>query len=154
MNAWKTDIITGIGAITFAGFVIGISFRFPASRGADFGPSLFPRVIAVALILLGTAVLLQSRKGRIEAQNAAAPVTEGQYGPASTGLRNVAITVAAIVVYIVVVEKLGFIPTTAVFLFVLMKVFGLSAARSLVFSCLCTGFVFALFSMVLRVILP
>jgi putative tricarboxylic transport membrane protein len=154
LNAWKTDIITGAGAIAFAGFVIGMSFDFPASRGADFGPSLFPRVIAVALILLGTAVLLQSRKGRIHARDGEARVPEGQDILTSTGLRNVIITVAATVVYIAVVEKLGFIPTTAAFLLVLMKAFGLSTARSLVFSCLSTGFVFALFSMVLRVVLP
>ena len=154
MNTWKTDIITGTGAIAFAGFVIGMSFGFPASRGADFGPALFPRVIAAILILLGTAVLLQSRKGRMQAQDGEARVPEDQHPLTSAGLRNVIITVAVTVVYIVVVEKLGFIPTTAVFLFVLMKMFGLSLGRSLLFSCLCTGFVFVLFSMVLRVVLP
>jgi len=150
----KTDIITGAGAIAFAVFVIGMSFRFPASRGADFGPALFPRVIAGTLIVLGTVLLLQSRKPIIQAEGDNAPVLEDQYTLSSIGLRNIIITVAATVVYIVVVGKLGFIPTTVVFLFVLMKAYGLSLARSLLFSCLSTGFVFALFSMVLRVVLP
>ena len=154
MSSWKTDIITGAGTIAFAGFVIGMSFSFPDSRGADFGPALFPRLIAVVLILLGISVLLQSRKGRIQAQDAEAQIPEGQHTLTSTGLRNVTITVATTVVYIVVVEKLGFIPTTAVFLLVLMKMFGLSTARSLIFSCLSTGFVYVLFSVVLRVVLP
>jgi len=69
-------------------------------------------------------------------------------------MRNVAVTVVAIVAYIAIVDPIGFTPTTLVFLFVLMKTYGLTTIRSVLFSCLITGFVYVLFSMLLRVVLP
>ncbi len=155
MNTWKTDIVTGAASIAFAGFVLVYSFRFPGARAADFGPALFPRLIAIILIVMGVLVLVQAWKLRTRPpEECEVDPLDEQITPSFRGLRNVAITIVAVVIYIAVVGDVGFIPTTLVLLFVLMKAYGLSILRSVLFSCLITGFVYVLFAMLLRVVLP
>ncbi len=155
MNTWKLDIVTGMGSIAFASFVLIYAIRFPEPRGADFGPALFPRVIASILIILGVLVLIQAWKLRTQ------PATECEPDPLDEeivasfhGLRNVAVTIIVLVIYISVVGTIGFIPTTLVMLFVLMKTYGVSVLRSVLFACLITAFVYVLFAVLLRVVLP
>ncbi len=154
MNTWKTDIATGTASIVFAGFMLVYSLRFPPPRGADFGPSLFPRVIATILVLLGVLLLIQSWRSRNRQESCEPDPLDEQLTPTVAGLRNVAITIVAITVYIAVIGTVGFIPTTLVMLFVLMKAYGLSVLKSILFSALITGFVYVLFAMLLRVVLP
>ena len=155
MNSWKLDIVTGIGSIAFASFVLVFAIRFPEPRGADFGPALFPRVIATILIILGALVLIQARKLRTQPPAECEPDPLDEEVTASFhGLRNVAVTVVVLVIYIAVVKTTGFIPTTLVMLFVLMKTYGVSVLRSVLFSCLITAFVYVLFAVLLRVVLP
>jgi len=128
--------------------------HFPAARGTDFGPALFPRVIAAMLVVLGTLLLFRARRLRAGIGDWATEAVADELTATSAGMRNVAVTIVAIVAYIAIVDRLGFIPTTLVFLFALMKTYGLTTIRSVVFSCLITGFVYVLFSMLLRVVLP
>ena len=150
----KTDIVTGTGVIAFACFILAWSSRFPEARDADFGPALFPRVVSVLLILLGVLLLFQVRKLKAQAQSYVGEVTEEESPTSAGGMRNVAITIVAIIAYIAIVDKVGFIPTTLVFLFVLTKAYGLTTFRSVLSSCFITAFVFVLFSLLLRVVLP
>lgn len=154
MNTWKLDIATGTGVIVFAIFILVRSLTFPPARGTDFGPALFPRVVAAILLVLGTLVLLQVRRLRARAQSCTTDTTEEEPTTTIAGLRNVAVSIVTIVAYIAVVDRIGFIPTTLVFLFVLMKTYGLTAIKGAIASCFITGFVFVLFSLLLRVVLP
>ena len=157
MNTWKTDIVTGTSSIILAAFILLQSMRFPLPRGGggDFGPALFPRVIATILLAFGAVVLIQAIRLRTrpavecESDHLYEEITASFYG-----LRNVAITIVAMIVYISVVSEVGFIPTTLVMLFVLMKAYGVSILRSMLFSCLITAFVYVLFAILLRVVLP
>jgi len=154
VNTWKLDAVTGIGVIVFAIFILVFSMSFPAARGSDFGPALFPRVIASMLVVLGALLLFRARRLRAGIGDCASEAVADELTATAAGMRNVAVTIVAIVAYIAVVDRLGFIPTTLVFLFALMKTYGLTTIRSLVFSCLITGFVYVLFSVLLRVVLP
>ena len=154
MNTWKLDVVTGAGVVAFAIFILVFSMHFPAARGTDFGPALFPRVIAAMLVVLGALLLFRARRLRAGIGDCATEAVADELTATSAGMRNVAVTIVAIVAYIAIVDRLGFIPTTLVCLFALMKTFGLTPIRSVVFSCLITGFVYVLFSMLLRVVLP
>ena len=154
MNTWKLDAVTGTSVVAFAIFVLVFSIHFPAARGTDFGPALFPRVIASMLVVLGALLLFRARRLRAGIGDCASEAVADELTATAAGMRNVAVTVVAIVAYIAIVDRLGFTPTTLVFLFVLMKTYGLTTIRSVIFSCLITGFVFVLFSMLLRVVLP
>jgi putative tricarboxylic transport membrane protein len=148
------DFITGGGVIAFAIFVLAYSASFPAAKGTDLGPSLFPRVIASILLLLGALVLYRAARVRSGAQVQSGEAEVDSVITTAAGMRNVLVTIVAVVAYILVVDALGFIPTTIVFLFVLMKTYGLTMLKSILFSCLITGFVYVLFAMLLRVVLP
>lgn len=154
MNSRRLDIATGTAVVAFASFIIVYSSTFPPAKGTDFGPSLFPRVVAVMLLVLGALVLVRTWRTRAQPRVGAADEATGDLAPTSTGLRNVAVTIVAVVAYIAVVHRVGFIPTTLVFLFVLMKTYGLTVTRGIAASCLITGFVYVLFSVLLRVTLP
>ncbi len=154
MNAWKLDAVTGTSVVAFAIFILVFTIRFPVARGTDFGPALFPRVIASMLVVLGVLLLFRARRLRAGIGDCASEAVADELTATTAGMRNVAVTVVAIVAYIAVVDRIGFLPTTLVFLFALMKTYGLTTIRSVIFSCLITGFVFVLFSMLLRVVLP
>lgn len=154
MKVWKLEFITGTGIIAFAIFVLASSVGFPAAKGTDLGPSLVPRVIAVMLLVLGALVLFRGWRLRTGRTDCAAEAAGEELVTTAVGVRNLVVTIVAIVTYIIVVDNLGFIPTTVVFLFVLMKTYGLTTVRSIVFSCFIAGFVYVLFTMILRVVLP
>ncbi|MCK9357608.1 MAG: tripartite tricarboxylate transporter TctB family protein [Dehalococcoidia bacterium] len=154
MNSRRLDIVTGTVIIAFACFVLAYSSTFPPAKGTDFGPSLFPRVVAVMLLILGAILLLHVWRAGAQAQSSAAVRAGGELSTTSAGVRNVVVTVIAIVAYIALVDRLGFVPTTLVFLFVLMKTYRLTTLRSIAASCVITGFVYVLFSVLLRVTLP
>ncbi len=155
MNSRRLDIVTGTVIVAFACFVLAFSSTFPPAKGTDFGPSLFPRVVAVMLLVLGILVLVHVWKGEARVQSSATDGTGGEEVTATpAGLRNVAVSIVIIAAYIALVDRLGFIPTTLVFLFALMKTYGLTTLRSIVSSCVITGFVYVLFSLVLRTVLP
>jgi putative tricarboxylic transport membrane protein len=148
------DAITGTGVVGFAVFVLVYAMDFPPAKGTDFGPALFPRVIASILLLLGGLVLYRAARVRSGAQDRTGEAEVDSLTTTTAGMRNVLITIVAVVAYILVVDALGFIPTTVVFLFALMKTYGLTSLKSILFSCLITGFVYVLFSILLRVVLP
>jgi len=154
VNSRRLDIATGTAIMAFACFVLAYSTTFPPAKGTDFGPSLFPRVVAVMLFVLGALVLFQVWRTRAQVEACPPKAAAGAAARTSVGLRNVAVTIAAVVAYIVVVDLAGFIPTTLVFLFVLMKTYGLTTLKGIAASCFITAFVYVLFSVLLRVTLP
>jgi putative tricarboxylic transport membrane protein len=148
------DVVTGSGVIGFAAFILLYSMDFPPAKGTDFGPALFPRIIASVLLLLGALVLYRAARVRSGAQDCTGEAEVDTLTTTAAGARNVLITIVAVVAYIMVVDALGFIPTTVVFLSALMKTYGLTKLKSVLFSCLITGFVYILFALLLRVVLP
>lgn len=146
------DAVTGTGVIAFAIFVLIYSVGFPPAKGADFGPALFPRILAGILLVLGILVVFRAMRERSGVQDCDDQGETLTLTPA--GWRNLIITVIAVVTYIAVVSRTGFILTTVVFLFVLMKTYGLSALKGIIAACLITGSVYVLFSILLRVVLP
>jgi len=154
MNSRRLDIVTGTVIIAFASFVLAYSSTFPPAKGTDFGPSLFPRVVAVMLLVLGAILLLHVWRTGAQIQLGATDTTNEALVSSVAGVRNVVVTIVAIVAYIALVDRLSFVPTTLVFLFVLMKTYRLTTLRSIVASGVITGFVYVLFSVLLRVTLP
>ena len=154
VNSRRLDTVTGSVIIALACFVLAYSSTFPPAKGTDFGPSLFPRVVAVVLLFLGILVLVHVWRAGARVQSSVTNGTGEEVTATPAGLRNVAVSIVIIAAYIALVDRLGFIPTTLVFLFALMKTYGLTTLRSIVSSVVITGFVYVLFSIVLRTVLP
>ncbi|MBM4339229.1 MAG: tripartite tricarboxylate transporter TctB family protein [Deltaproteobacteria bacterium] len=143
----RNDIIAGIIFIVLGIFIFTQTWNYPSppEKGHP-GPGLFPNLLALLFIGFGTAVILKARKP-------APTETEG----ASVGPRRIsnALFVLGIVVsYVVVVNTVGFLITSAVLLFLLMKKLGVTLLKSTIASIMITLFINLLFSKILRVPLP
>lgn len=148
------DVITGIGAILFAFFIFYETRDFPAARGGELGPALFPKILGAVLIITGCIVVYRAFMARGEARKTNVGLRKIRNVVGTAGFRNVAVLIAATAIYIIVLGYLSFIVATMLYLFIVMKAFGVSIVRSLIFSPCITMFIFCLFSLALKVALP
>lgn len=148
------DFVIAIGAILFAVFIFYEIRDFPPARGGEPGPAFFLRLIATLLILMGCIVAYRAFTRRGEGGKIKIGLNEIKYVVSTAGFRNVAVIILATAIYLIVLGYLGFIPATLLFLFILMKALGVSIVKSLIFSPCITMFIFCLFSVILKVVLP
>ncbi len=144
---WLIGILFALaGAAVFAA-----TLGFPRLEDGAPGPALFPRVLAVLMVGFGATLavgaLRARRQGAPPAASAAAPV-------ARAGLINALLVFAAIVAFMVVAPRLGFLLTAAGILFALMWRLGTSLPRAALASAGLTLFVYLIFGKLLRVPLP
>lgn len=117
---------------------------FPRLAGGYPGPGLFPQILGLFLVACGIAVLWGAR-------NPSAG-TGGEYEPKE--LLHAAEAAAAVVVYMAVVNRLGFVPTVGFLLTLLMARLGVRLARAIPISLGLAVSLYLLFGRLLRVPLP
>lgn len=148
------DFVIATGATLFAIFILYEIRDFPPARGGEPGPAFFLRLIAVFLILMGGIVAYRAFTRRGEGRKIKIGFNEIKNVVRTAGFRNVVVTILATAIYLIVLGHLSFIPATMLFLFILMKVLGVSIVKSLILSPSITLFIFVLFSVFLKVVLP
>ncbi|WP_372619625.1 tripartite tricarboxylate transporter TctB family protein [Falsiroseomonas sp.] len=109
------DALLGAVLLGFAGWVWWLTTFFPAFPGQDYGPNLFPRILAAGIGFCAFLLVLRGLRERAPALTLA-PWTRD---PAR--LLSVVLMLGAVVFYILAADSLGFIPTaflllTALFL--------------------------------------
>lgn len=111
------DIIGGAIGILIGLYVIWEGSKMPPDLIMKVGPSYFPNILAGLLIFFSACLivfaLLGKSKGSVE------PLRLSDKG-AQRGLA----TLAATIVFCVVVEPLGFLPTSVIFLILMMLLMG------------------------------
>lgn len=142
--------VVGLVCLAVAAAVLLITPGFPEGQeGVHLtGPAFFPNIMAYLLILLGTAQILAGiRKARV-----------GNGEPKFPASRTSALRLAGFFVltagFVALFNPLGFFPTTLVFLFLLMLLFGMPAAKSALFSALYTVVIYLLFGQLFTIGLP
>lgn len=138
------DLAAGILLAVLGGYVLAAASAFSRLSTGYPGPGLFPQVLGVILALLGLSLLL------------ARPLEETEERVVLTreGLANAVSVVAAVLVYMAAVNRLGFILTAGLLLVGLMVKLGAGAGRSVVFGFGLSGILYVLFARLLRVPLP
>ena len=107
------------------------------------GPWFFPLVLASGLVLLGFGLASTTRGEELER---GAPTRQG---------KGVFVAVlAAVILYVVLAQGLGFLVTAALILFVLSKTLGAGVRASVLLAVTVSPAIYLLFSKVLRVPLP
>jgi len=142
----KNDIIGGGIFIALGIFIFTQTYQYPSppEKGHP-GPDLFPNLLALLFIGFGLALVLKARK---------LISTDTEVAPGPKRVSNVLFVLAIVAVYVGVVNFVGFMITSAVLLFLLMKKLGVTILKSAIASIIITLFINLMFSKILRVPLP
>jgi putative tricarboxylic transport membrane protein len=141
----KNDIIAGGIFIALGIFIFTQTWSYPSPEEGHPGPDLFPNILALLFIGFGLALIIKARK-LIFAK------TEIISGPKR--ISNALVVLAIVAVYVGVVNFIGFLVTSSVLLFLLMKKLGVTILKSAIASIIITLFINLMFSKILRVPLP
>jgi putative tricarboxylic transport membrane protein len=145
------DAVSGAALVLFALAMIWYTRTFPEMPGQHYGPALFPVLIGIGLLLTG-AILIASGVARLRTE----PLFSGgawlRSGP---HLINFAAVIGGLLLYILISDRLGFIPTALLLLFGWLLLFRRGKPiSSLVIALAVTLAVDYLFSELLLVPLP
>jgi putative tricarboxylic transport membrane protein len=110
------DLVSGAILIAAALFVIGLTLKFPDFPGQNYGPAVFPRLLAVLLILCGVLLAIRGFAAR-RAGEPLADVPSWARDPAN--VVSALLVLGAALAYILVLDAVGFVPLTIVVLLVL-----------------------------------
>ncbi len=145
------DMISGTALILIACLMIGFTLHFPGFRGQDYGPALFPRVLASCLLLCGILLILRGRRLHREGE----PLVRWADWTNDPGRRASFLLIPAIVLgYILVSEDIGFLPVAFVVLFGLMMWFRTRLIVALPVAIVATWGIHYFFATLMRVPLP
>jgi len=142
----RNDIIAGAIFIALGIFIFTQTVRYPTplEKGHP-GPGLFPNILALLFIGFGLALILKARK---------LISGEAEITPGPRRISNALFVLAIVAIYVGIVNIVGFLVTSAVLLFILMKKLGVTILKSTIASIVITLFINLMFSKILRVPLP
>ncbi len=143
----KNDIVFGSIFVALGIFVFTQTFFYPSLEKGHPGPGLFPNLLAVLFIVFGSVLIFKAKRPSGPDEGEEAP-------PGRKRVTNAFFVLGIIVVYVVAVDKVGFLVTSAILLFLLMKKLGAPAKRSAIASVCITLFINIMFLKILRVPLP
>lgn len=136
------SIFTALGVSIFI-----LTNPFPSLGEGHPGPALFPNILATLFIIFGLLLILKTRKssGAGNAENSAAEPAPPK------NVYNAFFALGIVVAFMILEARLGFLLTSVILLFLLMKKLGTSALKSIILSVLLTFFTHFLFYKILRV---
>ena len=143
----KNDTVFGCIFIALGIFIFTQTFFYPSLEKGHPGPGLFPNLLAILFIIFGGVLILKAKKPSAAEGEETAPPTHKK-------VANALFVLGIIIVYVAVVDKVGFLATSAVLLFALMKKLGAPLLRSAIASLCITLFINIMFLKILRVPLP
>ena len=142
------DSLLGAILLGFVGWVWWLTTFFPAFPGQDYGPNLFPRILAAAIGLCAVLLVLRGLRARGRLLTLAGWTRE----PAR--LFSFLLMPGAVLFYILASDRLGFIPTAFVILMVLLLWFRTRTVVALPVAAGMTLLVHWFFAGLMRVPLP
>lgn len=144
------DAVFGIFLIVFAIAVIAWTTTFPSLHGQDYGPDLFPIIIASGLALCGAILIVRGL-----AQRATVPMVQmGAWASDRGTVINVALLIGAMIFYILFSDWLGFVVTSFLILTILLVRLGSGVLASIVIAAITTLLIHSVFAKLLLVPLP
>lgn len=152
------DSVLGALLLAVATFALWQVRSFPPVPGQPYGAALFPGLAAGALAVCALALIARGLMARRSRLNAVSDATDASASTsaetAGIGGLPLLLTVGAIVFYIVLADRLGFIITGAVILTVLMAAYGVALRWILPISIIATLVIHTAFYKLLKVPLP
>lgn len=147
-----SDAVFGLLLLALGAVVIAVVSSYPTIAAQRVGPSLFPGLIAVGLVIGGLILIVRGWRDRAEAT-----VPWIRFEPWVHSPRHVAGVlgvIGSVVFYIVAVDWLGFLLTSLMILTISFRLFGVALGRSIVIAAIATFVIHFAFYKLLRVPLP
>lgn len=144
----KADIIAGLLGLALSFYIIIQSGKFPEDKVLLMGPSFFPRILAVVMLVMATILIISALLGK-SAQ------TAEKFDIRDPGIQRSIITLAVTVIYLLVLKRIGFIIDTIIYLMFLMYLLKLrNYLQMLLVSVGVTLTVYYIFRVALNITLP
>ena len=142
------DIIGALVGILIGIYAIWEGTNMPADYIMKVGPSFFPTILAGLLILFSVVLLINALRGK----------SIGTVDPvrlSDKGTQRGLITLAATIIFCAILDPLGFIPSSIVFLVFMMMLMGNRKPMQLVIAPLLVTFsIWLIFEKVLNLSMP
>lgn len=154
-----SDSITGSFVATLGALATYGGSLLPPVPGQNIGPSVFPMVIGVSLVLCGLMIAFgigRSFEEEAEADLAAVegPPPEAERADPFLYRLRALLPPALLLFYVYAVDRLGFVPTTAIMIFIAALAFGAKLRLALPLAILAPVGIHLIFYKLLRVPLP
>ena len=146
------DAVWGAVLLAFATALLWYVQGFPMIPGQRVGPSALPGALAVGLGVCGAILLLRGLRQR--AAGGAGWVTLPPWFASRPQVAGFAVLVAVNLLYLVAVDRLGFVIVGVVYLSALMWVLRVRPSRALPIALVMTLLIHACFYKLLKVPLP
>ena len=143
-----SDTLSGIIIGVLAIIVFAMALSFPPTPGQDYGSGLFPRLIAIGMLICAACLIVQARKRGDKQQWLAWPGLN-----LITFLRFCMIP-AALIFYFLTAEWLGFFISSSIILLASFLVFGVKPLRTVVLTAISVAIIHFAFYNILQVPLP
>jgi putative tricarboxylic transport membrane protein len=147
------DFLLGLILTAFAVVVVLHAQTFPRLAFMQFGPSLFPTVVGVGLAGCGVALMIQGALKR-RAEGGGPWVDLDEWARSRRGLGGLGLFLGAIVVYGLLLPRLGYHLTTAPLLLLLLLWMRVRVLLAVAVAVVMTALTHQLFAVTLRVPLP
>ena len=145
-----SDAVFGLLLLALGTAVIAVVSSYPTIPAQRVGPSLFPALIAIGLVVGGLILIVRGWRER-------ASVPWVRFEPWVRSPRHVAGVlgvIGSVVFYIVAADWLGFFLTSLLILTISFRLFGVALGRSIVIAAVATFVIHFAFYKLLRVPLP
>jgi putative tricarboxylic transport membrane protein len=144
------DALGGAALVALGAVVLWHIQGFPPMPGQKFGPAWFPGLIAVGLIVCGALLVVS----RLRAAGTAPWVALPDWTRRARPLASVATVIAGLVLYVLLVDTLGFHVTATALLLLWSRLLGASWWLALPTSLIATVAIHLAFYKLLKVPLP
>lgn len=144
-----SDSVVGAGFVAAGALIIAGTLNYPNLDAGHPGPSLFPRLLGGLMVIFGGLVGV----GGLRARDATEDVAWLRLYRNSAFI-NAVFVLGAVVTYIVMVGRIGFILMGTLILCALMWRLRVRPRTALVVAIIFSNFVYLLFAKILRVPLP
>ncbi|MFA6506185.1 MAG: tripartite tricarboxylate transporter TctB family protein [Treponemataceae bacterium] len=153
----RKDLINGVLTIALSVFIFFYAATF-SKGGFSFAenPSLYPRMLAGILFLLGSSLVFQTLLKRKRAVNKKAATTppEEKTGPEPEGKTRVLKIAAALIGFVVITWIVGFIIAALLFCFLAPLILGTTKKTAIIVSLSLTVVISVLFFLFFKVPVP
>jgi putative tricarboxylic transport membrane protein len=147
-----SDLLVGLASVAFGLAVLAYGATLPPMPGQRYGAGLFPILLGACFALCGALV---ARKGWRERREARVPlVALDDWARDRHLVGNLLVVLGLILVYVLLSERIGFIPLSIAILIALFLRLKVPPLRSVVIAAAATAFIYVAFARFLRVPLP